>query len=100
MQSADYNQVIRLQADDAEAYYNRGIAYENLREYQGAIVDYSQAIRLLPYFAQAYYKRGNARLELGDKHGAVEDVEKSARLFREQGDTEKYLLAQNRLSQL
>ncbi|NJL09789.1 MAG: tetratricopeptide repeat protein [Calothrix sp. SM1_7_51] len=76
------------------------MAYENLQEYEGAIVDYSQAIRLLPYFAQAYYKRGNARLELKDKNGAVEDIEKSAQLFREQGDTEKFLLAQDKLSQL
>ncbi|TRU85433.1 MAG: tetratricopeptide repeat protein, partial [Microcystis novacekii Mn_MB_F_20050700_S1D] len=54
---ADYNQAIKLNPDDANAYYNRGVAKYNLGDNQGAIADYNQAIKLKPDDAIAYYNR-------------------------------------------
>ena len=45
---------------NAEAYYNRGIAYGDKGEYDKAIEDYSKAIELNPEYAEAYNNRGNA----------------------------------------
>ncbi|GEM_PF-3550369 len=33
---ADYSQAIKLNPDDANAYYNRGIDRDDLKDYQGA----------------------------------------------------------------
>ena len=49
---------IRLKPDYATAYYNRGIAKDDLGQYFDAIADYDIAIRLKPDYATAYYNRG------------------------------------------
>ncbi len=46
--------------DLAWAYYNRGIAYKNLKDYRRAIEDYDQALRLDPDYVKAYNNRGYA----------------------------------------
>ncbi len=56
----DYTKAIKLNPQDAAAYYNRGIAYDDLGEYQKAIDDYTKAIELAPQDASAYYYRGIA----------------------------------------
>ena len=45
---ADYDIAIRLNPDDADAYYNRGNAKDHLGQYFAAIADYDIAIRLDP----------------------------------------------------
>ncbi|MDA9968356.1 tetratricopeptide repeat protein [Salibacteraceae bacterium] len=62
---ADFTTAIRLDPDDASAYYNRGLAYDDLGEYKSAIADYTTAIRLDPDFASAYYNRGIAKENAG-----------------------------------
>lgn len=42
------NQAIKLNPNDADAYYNRRIARDNLGDKQGAIADYDQAIKINP----------------------------------------------------
>jgi len=44
----------------ASLYYQRGVAYERLKQYQRAIADYIQAITLNPKVAVYYGNRGNA----------------------------------------
>ena len=57
----DYDEAIRLNPDDAKAYYNRGFAKSELEKYFEAISDYDQAIRLDPNDAKAYNNRGLAK---------------------------------------
>ncbi len=40
---ADYTQALQINPDDAQAYYNRGIAYTFLEEMESAVADYQQA---------------------------------------------------------
>jgi len=88
-------QNIRINPNYAEAYYNRGIAYQNLGEKQGAIGDYTEAIRINPSYADAYYNRGLIYADLGDKKGGVEDLREAAKLFFEEGDIASYQKARD-----
>jgi len=88
-------QTIRINPNYAEAYYNRGIAYQNLGEKQGAIGDYTEAIRINPSYADAYYNRGLIYADLGDKKGGVEDLREAAKFFFEEGDIASYQKARD-----
>ena len=68
-----YDNAIALNPRDFKAFLHRGLAKENLRNYEGAIDDHSKAIALNPDHAPAYYSRGVARQKLGDFDGALSD---------------------------
>ena len=97
---ADYNEALRINPNESGVYSNRGNARFDLGDKKGAIVDFNQAVRINPNFAEAYYNRGNARSNLGDKQGAIQDFQKSAELFQQQGKTDGYQDAVNRIKQL
>ena len=71
---------IRLNPRYADAYYNRGIAYEKLGQYQRAIQDYDEAIRPNPRYADAYNNRGIAYDSLGQYQRAIQDYDEAIRL--------------------
>ena len=62
---AHYTEAIRLDPEDADAYYWRGSAKDDLEDYTGAIAHYTEAIRLDPEDAFAYYWRGRAKKSAG-----------------------------------
>jgi tetratricopeptide (TPR) repeat protein len=74
------NEAIRLEPADAAAYNNRGIAYDNLGQYQRAIEDYNEAIRLKPDYAAAYNNRWFAYMNFGQYQRAIEDYNEAIRL--------------------
>jgi tetratricopeptide (TPR) repeat protein len=45
---ADFSKVIMLKPDFADAYWLRGVSYENLNDYAKALADYDQLARLRP----------------------------------------------------
>lgn len=61
-----FNQSLKLEANNFEAYNKRGVAKVGIRDYAGAFTDYSQAIRLKPNCYGAYINRGNLWVFLGD----------------------------------
>ena len=71
---------IKIQPNDAEMYYNRGVAYENLGQYQPAIKDYNQAISLKPAYSEAFYNRGTLYSEIGQYRQAIEDFNQAISL--------------------
>jgi tetratricopeptide (TPR) repeat protein len=73
------NNAIKLQSD-AAIYYNRGMAYYYLGQYQRATEDYSEAIRLKPDYVDAYNNRGIAYYDLGQYKRAIEDYSVAIRL--------------------
>ena len=77
---ADKNQAIKLNSDDAVAYYNNGVAKYKLGDNQGAIKDFNQAIQINPNYAYAYNNRGIAKSDLGDKQGAIADYNQAIKL--------------------
>jgi len=66
----EYTRIIAQDPDNAEAYNERGKAYQSRREYDRAIQDFNQALRLRPYFAEAKdnledAKRSKAKVACG-----------------------------------
>ena len=76
----DYNEVICLKPDHAQAYFNRGTAKYAVGRYEEAISDYSEVIRLEPDNAAALNNRGNVRYTVGQYEGAIADYNESIRL--------------------
>ena len=62
------------------AYYNRGNAKGELKDYQGAIVDYTKAIEINPQYVDAYANRGIYREAVNDLKGACVDWRKAVEL--------------------
>ncbi|MDY7048061.1 MAG: tetratricopeptide repeat protein, partial [Microcystis panniformis WG22] len=83
---ADQNQAIKLNSDDAVAYYNNGVAKYKLGDNQGAITDFNQAIQINPDYANAYYDRGSAKSNLGDKQGAIKDYNQAIQINPDDAD--------------
>lgn len=75
-----YNEALRLNAQYAYAYHNRGIARKQQGDVDGAIADYDEALRLNPRYVYAYANRGNARADKGDLDGAIADYDEALRL--------------------
>jgi tetratricopeptide (TPR) repeat protein len=84
-----YSEAIRLKPDDADAYYNRGLARHEKGELDLAIQDYDQAIHLKPHNANPFTARGNARQGKGDLDGALQDY-KQAIAFQPDDPTAYY----------
>jgi len=74
---ADYNKVIELAPNYANAYNYRGLAYYLLEQYEKAIADYNKAIELAPNYAYAYNNRGIAYYALEQYERAIEDYNKA-----------------------
>jgi tetratricopeptide (TPR) repeat protein len=64
----------------AAIYYNRGVTWYDMTEYDRAIEDYDQAIRLNPSFMQAVFNRGNAYDAKGQYDHAIEDYDRAISL--------------------
>lgn len=71
---ADYNEAIRLEPEDAQAYNNRGNSWKTLKQYNKAIADFTEAIRLEPRRAAAYVNRGVAWGEMKEYDKAITDL--------------------------
>ena len=76
----DYDQAIRLNPSDGNAFNNRGSAYAAKGDYDRAIQDYNQGIRLNPSYAKAFYWRGLAKRKAGDTAGGDADIAKAKQL--------------------
>ena len=76
----DYNKVIELDPNYAEAFSARGDIKGFLQDHAGAIEDCNKAIELNPNYVDAFCIRGTAKLRAKDYRGAIEDFEKAIEL--------------------
>lgn len=95
-----YNQALQVNANDINAYINRGMARFELGDKKGAINDFTQALQLNPNDANVYRKRGGIYLILGKKKKAMEDLRQAARLSGERGGEANSQQTQNPQTQL
>lgn len=75
-----FNKAIKLNPQYMEAYFYRGNVYDELGDYEKAIVNYNRAIKLNPIYTDAYLYRGLAYNNLGKLNKAIADMKKAAKL--------------------
>lgn len=74
------NRAINLYPGLTEAYNNRGLAYDKLKQHDQAIENYNQAIQLNSRYANAYNNRGMAYHSLGKYQQAIDDYNQALNL--------------------
>jgi lipoprotein NlpI len=67
-------------ADLATAYFDRGIAHRDKKEYDLALQDLDQALKLKPEFSGALNTRGNVYADMGETDRAIADYNDAIRL--------------------
>jgi tetratricopeptide (TPR) repeat protein/tRNA A-37 threonylcarbamoyl transferase component Bud32 len=66
--------------NEAQTYYDKGLADRGKQKYQAALSNFSQAIKLNPGFAKAYKDRGNVYLKLKNYQSAIADYDQAIKL--------------------
>jgi len=75
-----WTEKIKLNQNDASAYYSRGFVYYCKDDYDRAIADFTETIRLNRNYAVAYYCRGLAYCDKSDYDMAIADITEAIRL--------------------
>lgn len=70
----NFNILSRLDPDNHNTYFFRGIAKYNLGDFRGALEDFDRAIELNPVFTDAYHYRGITLSRIGKYDEALEDL--------------------------
>jgi tetratricopeptide (TPR) repeat protein len=83
----DYNQLIALNPQFGEAYYNRAsLKSEELNDFHGALLDYNKCIELNPKGSAAYGSRGRLKATyLNDALGGVDDLDRAIKIHPKYG---------------
>ncbi len=76
----DFSKAISKDKNMVDAYFNRGIAYENLQQYGNAIRDYSAVVVLKPSMYQAFNNRGLLYMKTEKYQSAIDDFTISIRI--------------------
>ena len=71
-----FNEIIKIDPEFYEAYYNLGITFEKEKDAELAILNFKKAIELNANYALAYYHLGTLNLILKNKKDAVSNFEK------------------------
>jgi tetratricopeptide (TPR) repeat protein len=59
------------------AFLNRGVAYDNLKQYDKALADFDSAIAIVPRFGRAFHNRGHVHNNLEQYEQAVADYDEA-----------------------
>ena len=77
---SEYTSAIELDAERAEAYINRGAAYQSMGELDLALEDFDRAVSIEPS-TEAYNNRGNVFFARGDHAEAAEEYGRALELY-------------------
>lgn len=72
-----YTRAILFNPKLIPAYFNRGVVYQQLAEYEKAIQDYHQVLEFEADNALCYYHRGNCYQNLDQHYEAIQDYSKA-----------------------
>ncbi len=67
-----YDEVVRLEPNHADAWYNKGNSLAALERHEEASRSYDEAVRLNPSYFQAWFNKGNALRRLGRMRDAAD----------------------------
>jgi tetratricopeptide (TPR) repeat protein len=82
-----YEKAIELKPDDAEAWYNKGVALSDLERHEEALTAYEKTIELKPENHDAWYNKACAYSLKGDKENTLKNLSKAIEL--DAGNKEK-----------
>ncbi|KAJ3212811.1 cytochrome c oxidase subunit 1 [Dinochytrium kinnereticum] len=68
----DLSKALEYNKKEPQIYLQRGICYENLRDWSHAAAEFSRCIAQNPGYAKAYYHRGLCKLHEGNSRGVVD----------------------------
>ena len=74
------NKGIKLDANNANAWYNKGIILFKMCSYQDALNSFAQATDIDPEFTEAWYNKGVALMELGKYLEAIRAFDKALKI--------------------
>lgn len=77
---ADIDKVIELSPNMAIAYFNKGVALAEMKDYTSAMSAFNRAIEIKPDFGEAYYNRGFCYFQLGNRQAGSADLSKAGEL--------------------
>ena len=95
---SSYNKAIEKNLNYGDAYHDRGICKDFLKDYSGAILDFNKAIILDPNDAMSYYNRARSKYSLQDYSGVIEDNIMALELLKKNKNLPAY--APNNIKQL
>ncbi len=72
-----YSRAIAINPNHAEAYYNRGVLWQQLLRFDSALESYNRAIAINPRHAEAYYNRGIALQALKQPEAALASFDRA-----------------------
>ncbi|MCH8089918.1 MAG: DM13 domain-containing protein [Chloroflexi bacterium] len=72
----EYDTVLSLESGFVDGYFNRGVAFLEIEEWEQAVADYTKVIELTPGDAGAYFNRGLAFLKSRKRQEAIADYSK------------------------
>lgn len=70
---ADYDEILHVDSQNAEAYLRRGNIYAQMADYDLALDDFSQAIYLMIDDVTVYFNRGSVYAQQGEFAQAIDD---------------------------
>ena len=77
-----FDQAVKYDKNNYEAYYLRGCAKTNAQHYEEALADFEKAIELKPDYADAYFNLGRTYFLLNNEDKACEYYQLAAKYGR------------------
>ena len=84
-----FDMVIRVLPNFAEAYHKRGICHYNENQENLALEDFNKAIEIKEDFAEAYRDRGVFYKNIGEHQKGINDLHKALQIYSNRADSEK-----------
>ena len=75
-----FKKVTKIEPENVNAWYNQGLALNQLKKYPDAITCFDMIIQMNPKDASALNNRAISMAELGDPEGAMEYYEKAIKV--------------------
>ena len=84
---ASYDRALEIKPDYHQAWYNRGVALDNLGKYEKAIASWDRALEIKPDLHEAWNNRGNALLNLGRFEQAIASYDRALEINSNDANT-------------
>ncbi len=81
-----FDEAIRLNPNNALAYFGRGTVYSELKQHERALADFNKSIELDANYTDAYNNRGNVYFALENFDAALKDFDAAVQLNPDDGE--------------